>query len=106
MASLFGFRPRGLGLSALETAAYYAARNGITTPPTVHRLPATAADDKTDIERADYRHVGRPPVTLYTIPAPRRAAASWVGPPAISSRQTPSANSSACPTRPQQNAVD
>ncbi len=38
MASLWGFRPCGLGLSPPATADYFAARNGITTVPESHRL--------------------------------------------------------------------
>jgi polyhydroxybutyrate depolymerase len=66
MASLWGFRPRGLGLSARDTAAYFAARNGITTAPESHAL-ARHDGDRTSVERTDHRQDGRPPVTLYTI---------------------------------------
>ena len=79
IASLWGFRPRGPGLSASDTAAYYAARNAITTPPTVHRL---TAPDRHGLwaERTDYQQDGSFPVTLitihgggHTIPGPKRA---------------------------------
>ena len=36
-AGLWGFRPHGDGMSAPDTAAYYARHNGITTEPTVTR---------------------------------------------------------------------
>ncbi|MFF3460727.1 alpha/beta hydrolase family esterase [Streptomyces sp. NPDC002730] len=79
MASMWGFRPRGLGLSAQETAAYYASRNGITTAPTTTPVEAAEAG-RTKVERTDYREQGHQPVTLYTvhggghtIPGPKRA---------------------------------
>jgi polyhydroxybutyrate depolymerase len=65
MAKMLRISPRGLGLSAPETAAYYARRNGITTPPTVTQL--TPAPGPTRAERSDYRQAGHPPVTLYTV---------------------------------------
>jgi polyhydroxybutyrate depolymerase len=66
MAKMYRFRPRGLGLSAPETAAYYAHRNGITAAPTV--TPFTPAPTSpTRVERTDYRQTDRPPVTLYTV---------------------------------------
>jgi polyhydroxybutyrate depolymerase len=66
MAKMYRFRPRGLGLSAQETAAYYARRNGITAVPTVTQLTPTTTSP-TRVERTDYRQAGRPPVTLYTV---------------------------------------
>lgn len=50
------FRVDGAMLSAPQTAAYFAERNGITAPP------VTTAD------RTDYRQDGRASVTLYTLP--------------------------------------
>jgi len=66
MAKMYRFRPRGLGLSAPETAAYYARRNGITAAPTVTQLTSPASSP-TRVERTDYRQAGHPPVTLYTV---------------------------------------
>lgn len=73
------FKVGGRSLSMPETAAYYAARNGITTPPTSTKLSSTS------IEKTEYRTSGHPPVALYTIhggghtiPGPRRAPASFV----------------------------
>lgn len=60
MTKMYRFRPRGLGLSAEETAAYYARRNGITTTPTTTPV-------STDVDRTDYRQPNRQPVTLYTV---------------------------------------
>ncbi len=80
MASLWGFRPRGLGLSAPATADYFARRNGITTAPTSRRLDPRAGGGQTTVERTDYRQAGHAPVTLFTIhggghvvPGPERA---------------------------------
>lgn len=66
LASLFGFRPRGLGLSAPATAQYWADRNGITTAPSV-AVVAGRDSDRTRIERTDYHAEARPPVRLYTV---------------------------------------
>jgi polyhydroxybutyrate depolymerase len=79
MAKMYRFRPRGRGLSAQETAAYYARRNGITVAPTVTPLTPAAAGP-TRVDRTDYRQPDRPPMTLYTvhggghsIPGPKNA---------------------------------
>ncbi len=80
MASLWGFRPRGLGLSAPATADYFAACNGITAAPQSQRLAPHGGNGRTTIERTDYRQDGHAPVTLFTIhggghvvPGPQRA---------------------------------
>jgi polyhydroxybutyrate depolymerase len=77
------FKVSGRSLSMPETAAYFAARNGITGEPADTTLPRRAGSaGGTSIERTDYRQQGRPPVTLYTvhggghtIPGPRKAPA-------------------------------
>lgn len=66
MASLFGFRPRGLGLSAPETAAHWAERNGIIAAP-VSMPQAPRKSDGTRVERTDLRDEINPPVRLVTI---------------------------------------
>jgi polyhydroxybutyrate depolymerase len=66
MAKMYRFRPQGLGLSAPETTAYYARRNGITAAPTVTQLTSPASSP-TRVERTDYRQEGHPPVTLHTV---------------------------------------
>ncbi|MFT4305668.1 MAG: PHB depolymerase family esterase [Microbacterium sp.] len=66
MASLFGFRPRGLGLSAPQTAAYWALRNGIAAPPARLPLPRLPRD-VTRVDRLDYTQDGKAPVRLYTV---------------------------------------
>jgi polyhydroxybutyrate depolymerase len=106
MAKMFRFLPRGLGLSAQETAAYYKHRNGITTSPTVTAL---TSDEKgpTRVDRTDWRQPDRPPVTLYTVqvadtrsldPKALLPASSWPQPTTRSTPRKQSANSSASPT--------
>ena len=87
MASLWGFRPRGLGLSARETAAYFADRNGITTAPTSHDL-GHRDGDRTTVERTDFRQDGRPPVTLYTVHGGGHVVPGPGRPPFIMGRST------------------
>jgi polyhydroxybutyrate depolymerase len=53
---------RGLGLSAPDTATYYAWRNGITTAPAV-----TPAGLPSQVDRTEYRQPGHQPVTLHTV---------------------------------------
>ena len=59
------FKVGGAMLSAPETAAYFAARNGITAPPVTAELPPGGG--RTTVSRTDYRQDGHPPVTLYTV---------------------------------------
>ncbi|MBU2668055.1 hypothetical protein KOI35_31545 [Actinoplanes bogorensis] len=59
------FKVSGRSLSMPETAAYFAARNGITASPAGTRLPA--ADAATSVERTDYRQDGHAPAVLYTV---------------------------------------
>lgn len=61
------FKVGGTSWSAPRTAEYFATRNGITAAPSTTRLPTSAADDPTYVERTDYREDGRPPVVLYTV---------------------------------------
>ena len=67
MASLWGFRPRGTGLSAPESAAYFARRNGITTPSTTETLPHHPDSGNTAVTVTRFVQAGKPPVVLYTI---------------------------------------
>jgi polyhydroxybutyrate depolymerase len=85
MASFWGFRPRGLGLSHLATAEYLAARNGITTTPVVRKLPA-ARSAKTSLTVRDWTSPDRPSVRAITveggghvIPNQRKSAAIIYG---------------------------
>ncbi|MFG1927863.1 alpha/beta hydrolase family esterase [Cryptosporangium sp. NPDC048952] len=61
----FAFKVGGAMLSAPETAAYFAQRNGITAPPLTVDLPHRGG--RTTVSRTDYRQDGRAPVTLYTV---------------------------------------
>ena len=86
MASLFGFRPRGTGLSAPDTAAYYAARNHIHTEPSHEDLAHHPKSGKTSVTVHRWRQADHPSVTLYTvaggghtIPNPRRRALPLLG---------------------------
>jgi polyhydroxybutyrate depolymerase len=67
MASMWGFRPRGLGLSAPRTAAYYARRNGITTEPVTEHVTVSGGRDMMSVDSTEYRQDGREPVVLYTV---------------------------------------
>ena len=60
------FRVGGSSLSAPDTAAYFARRNGISAPPTT-RADAASHHDGTRIERSDRREAGRPPITFVTV---------------------------------------
>lgn len=77
MASLWGFRPRGEGLSARETAAYYAKRNGITAKPVTLEV---LRNGRTWLEETEYLEEDHSSVVLFTvhggghtIPGPKRA---------------------------------
>ncbi|MDP9028295.1 MAG: hypothetical protein M3N46_12245 [Actinomycetota bacterium] len=79
MASLWGLKPRGVGLSAPATAAYFAERNGITNEPSRELQPPIIGSEPT-VEVTAYRQNGLPEVRLYTvrggghvIPGPHRA---------------------------------
>lgn len=63
---IHGHFSKGEHLSALDTAAYFARRNGITNEPIIEHTPR-AYDQHTAITRADYRQPGHPPVTLFTV---------------------------------------
>ncbi|MCO8275130.1 hypothetical protein M1L60_31575 [Actinoplanes sp. TRM 88003] len=56
----FAFKVGGEMLSAPDTAAYFAERNGITAPPTTTELTA-------DITRTDHHQNDHAPVRLFTI---------------------------------------
>ena len=66
MARMLRISPRGIGVSAPESAAFYARRNAITASPVTHPLGADGAKP-TWTERTDYRQPGHRPVTLYTV---------------------------------------
>jgi polyhydroxybutyrate depolymerase len=71
------FQVEGRTLSAPETAAYFAAHNGITAEPTTTPVPVAKGPG---VKRTEYRQDGRPPVILctvvgggHTVPGPGRA---------------------------------
>ncbi|MGW1049110.1 alpha/beta hydrolase family esterase [Streptomyces sp. NPDC002521] len=71
MASMWGLRPRGLGLSAPQTARYYAQRNEISTEPVTEQVGTMdgggTGRGKTSVTALHYRQPGRHPVSLYTV---------------------------------------
>lgn len=58
------FKVGGSNRSMPETAAYFAAANGLDVAPTT---AVVASDGATTVERLEYRADNRPPVTLYTV---------------------------------------
>ncbi|GAC1365949.1 MAG: PHB depolymerase family esterase [Ktedonobacteraceae bacterium] len=66
VASLWGFNPRGLGLSARATAQYYARRNHIDAHPTTGTLKY---EDKNlpEVTFEAYNETGKYPVKLVSI---------------------------------------
>ena len=70
----------GVGLSAPDTARYFARRNGIETPPVSVPLTTAGRHQRTWTEQTDHRQDGHPPVRLltvhrggHTVPGPGRA---------------------------------
>jgi polyhydroxybutyrate depolymerase len=84
--SVHGYLRRGEHLSAPATAAYFAARNGVTTPPTASQLPNIGDFGKPSrVTRYDYTADGAAPVRFYAIdggghvvPNPRRQPPKWL----------------------------
>ncbi len=62
--AFWGFKPRGRGLSAPDTAAYFLRRNGITTPPASDSSPQQSGSGRTSVSRSDYSQDGYFPVVL------------------------------------------
>lgn len=67
VASLWGFRPRGTGLSAPASAGYFARRNGITAPATTHALPHNPESGRTSATLTRFEQPGKKRVVLHTI---------------------------------------
>lgn len=68
VTSLFGWRPRGTGLSAPASAGYYAARNGVTASPSDPiDLPSRGDSSGTSVTRQHHQQAGSSPVELYTV---------------------------------------
>ena len=85
VASLWGFNPRGLGLSAHETAHYYAQRNHIDSKATTSTLKQEGKNAmKVTVE--EYNETGKYPVKLvsihgggHVVPNPYKKAPFLVG---------------------------
>ncbi len=85
IASLWGWNPRGRGLSARETALYYARRNHIDTEPTTSTFEQGEKNVlKVTVE--EYHETGKYPVKLvsiagggHVIPNPYKKAAFVLG---------------------------
>lgn len=86
VASLWGFRPRGTGLSAPASAEYFAGRNGITAPGTSRTLPHHPKSGRTSVTLTSFEQPGKKPTVLYTvengghvIPNPNKKAPAIMG---------------------------
>jgi polyhydroxybutyrate depolymerase len=85
MVGFRGHLPKGMHLSASDTARYFAARNGITSPPTASLIAHHhGVGDATSVTRHDYTSPGVPPVRFYAIHGgghvlsnPRHTSAGW-----------------------------
>ena len=66
MASLWGLKPRGPGISLVATAQAFAARNGITSPPRAHEL-VDGRPGRTTARVIDFAAAGSAPVRAVTI---------------------------------------
>lgn len=85
MASLWGLNPRGHGLSARETAHYYAQRNHIDSKPTTRTLEY-GRKNAPIVTVEEYSETGKYPVTLvsidgggHVVPNPYKKAAFLLG---------------------------
>ena len=85
MASLWGLNPRGPGLSASETAHYYAQRNHIASKPTTRTLEHGSKNALT-VTTEEYSESGKYPVKLvsidgggHVVPNPYKKAAFLLG---------------------------
>lgn len=67
VVSFWGFRSRGSGLSALDSARYFADRNGISNAPTVEHLPHRPESGRTSVTVNRWRQDGCESVTFYTV---------------------------------------
>jgi len=86
---IVGYRgrfPKGMHLSAPQTAEYFATRNGITGEPCVTQLAHRGAPgDATSVTSYDYTSPGASPVRFYAVhggghvlPNPKRASVQWL----------------------------
>jgi polyhydroxybutyrate depolymerase len=85
IASMWGLRSSGRGLSAFDSAQYFVRRNGITAAPTSEQVRHRPESGKTSVTRQRWEQAGKDSVTLNTvtngghvIPNPRTRA-SFLG---------------------------
>jgi polyhydroxybutyrate depolymerase len=67
IASMWGLRSSGRGLSAFGSAQYFARRNGITAAPSSEQVRHRAESGKTSVTRQRWEQAGKASVTLYTV---------------------------------------
>ncbi len=86
IASMWGLRSGGSGLSAHDSAQYFALRNGVTAAPMIERLSHRVGSGPTSVIRQRWAQAGSHSVTLYTvangghvIPNPVRRASPLLG---------------------------
>jgi polyhydroxybutyrate depolymerase len=67
IASMWGLRSSGKGLSAFDSAQYFARRYGITAAPANEHIRHRAESGKTSVTRQRWEQAGKDSVTLYTV---------------------------------------
>jgi polyhydroxybutyrate depolymerase len=67
IASMWGLGSGGRGLSAFDSAQYFARRNGITATPDTEQLRHLPESGKTSAIRQRWAQEGKDSVTLYTV---------------------------------------
>jgi polyhydroxybutyrate depolymerase len=67
ITSMWGLRSGGRGLSAFDSAQYFAQRNGIASAPANEEIRHRAESGKTSVTRQRWEQPGKAPVTLYTV---------------------------------------
>jgi polyhydroxybutyrate depolymerase len=67
ISSMWGLRSGGRGLSAFDSAQYFARRNGIVAAPANEQIRHRAESGKTSVARQRWEQAGKEPVTLYTV---------------------------------------
>lgn len=83
------FRVGGRSLSSAQTAAYFAARNGLVGTPTSETLPARTGDTATRVERTAYRDPGVPPVIHDVVHGGGHTVPGPIAAPAVVGRTSP-----------------
>jgi polyhydroxybutyrate depolymerase len=67
IASMWGLRSGGRGLSAYDSAQYFARRNGIAAAPVTEQMCHRSESGKTSVTRQRWEQAGKDSVTLYTV---------------------------------------